>query len=167
MNAQALLDKLKARDIRLAPRPSGNLCLAPRDRLTPELLEAVRLHKVELLRLLTWDSAAGADLRVTLARIEQAAAAQPPQIRDRITDLLAQSGQTIDALFVAQDLDSLRYALRDLERNIRDAVAARGYDNERPEARPTCPVCKGACPWCRRTGILRCGACYPPARQHR
>lgn len=52
MTAQGIFDELKARGVRVEPRPNGNLYLVPRDRLTPELIEAVRQHKPELFILL-------------------------------------------------------------------------------------------------------------------
>jgi hypothetical protein len=52
MSAQALLDELKAMGIRLEPRPNGKLHITPADHLTPELLEAVRRHKTEILATL-------------------------------------------------------------------------------------------------------------------
>jgi hypothetical protein len=52
MTAQALLNELIARGVRLEPRPNGNLHLTPRDRVTAELLEAARRHKPALLALL-------------------------------------------------------------------------------------------------------------------
>jgi hypothetical protein len=52
VTAQGVFDELKARGVRVEPRPNGNLYLVPRDRLTPDLVEAVRQHKPELLGLL-------------------------------------------------------------------------------------------------------------------
>lgn len=53
MTPPTVLNELKARGVRVELRPNGNLYIAPRDRLTPELLEAVRQHKGEILAALT------------------------------------------------------------------------------------------------------------------
>ena len=52
MNSEALLTDLRARGVRIEPRPNGNLYIAPKDRLTPELVQHVREHKAGLLDLL-------------------------------------------------------------------------------------------------------------------
>ena len=50
MNAVELLTELRAASIRvIEPRPNGNLYLAPKARLTPELIERVRAAKAALL----------------------------------------------------------------------------------------------------------------------
>jgi len=51
-SAVAILDELRKRGIRVTSRPGGRVFLAPTSRLTPELLEAARAHKTELLSLL-------------------------------------------------------------------------------------------------------------------
>jgi hypothetical protein len=99
-------------------------------------------------------TAAESLLRATLHHIEYTAATAPAKVCERIGDLVAQFGPIIAGLFLAQDLDALRCALLDLERNIRDVVAGRGCDN-----RPACAVCRGSCQWCNTLGIIRCGAC--------
>jgi hypothetical protein len=53
VNADTLLTELGRRGIRIEPRPNGNLYLAPKDLLTPELVERVRSHKAELVALLS------------------------------------------------------------------------------------------------------------------
>ena len=52
MNSAALLTDLRARGVRIEPRPNGNLYIAPKERLTPELVQHVREHKAQLLDLL-------------------------------------------------------------------------------------------------------------------
>ena len=163
LGALALIAEFDRRGIRLSAE-RGQIVARPKGATPPELREQVIHYKPKLLRLLTWDAdAAASALRDTLTRIEQAAAAEPAQIRDRIADLLALQGATVASLFVAQDLDTLRYALRDLERNVRDAVTGRGYDNE-PTPAP-CRVCNGTCRWCNTPGVLRCGACFPQPKR--
>jgi hypothetical protein len=49
MNAEALLAELAGKGIRVEPRPGGTLYVAPKARLTPELVELIRLHKAALL----------------------------------------------------------------------------------------------------------------------
>jgi hypothetical protein len=48
----SLLDELRDRGIRLEARSNGNLYVAPKSRLTPEVLDRIRRHKPELLALL-------------------------------------------------------------------------------------------------------------------
>jgi hypothetical protein len=48
----SLLDELRDRGIRLEARSNGNLYVAPKSRLTPDVLELIRRHKSELLALL-------------------------------------------------------------------------------------------------------------------
>lgn len=48
----SLLDELRDQGIRLEARPNGNLYVAPRARLTPDVLDRIRRHKSELLALL-------------------------------------------------------------------------------------------------------------------
>ena len=45
MTEKALLDELKGQGIRLEKRVNGNLHLTPKNRVTAELLEAVRRQK--------------------------------------------------------------------------------------------------------------------------
>jgi hypothetical protein len=52
MTAVDLLADLKSHGLRLEPRPNGNIYVAPKSRLTPELIESIRGHKVELLAAL-------------------------------------------------------------------------------------------------------------------
>jgi hypothetical protein len=52
MTAIEVLGELRSRGIRVEPRPTGNLYLAPKNRLTRELVERVRAHKAEMLVLL-------------------------------------------------------------------------------------------------------------------
>jgi TubC N-terminal docking domain len=52
MTAAGILDELQKRGIRVTSRPGGRVVLAPTSRLTPELLEAARAHKAEILALL-------------------------------------------------------------------------------------------------------------------
>jgi len=52
MTALEVLAELRNAGIRVEPRPNGNLYLAPKDRLTPDLVERARTHKADLLRLL-------------------------------------------------------------------------------------------------------------------
>jgi hypothetical protein len=47
--AVAILAELSSRGLHIEPRPNGNLYIAPKDLLTPELLERVRAHKAALL----------------------------------------------------------------------------------------------------------------------
>jgi hypothetical protein len=49
MNPQEFLDQLKTQGIRLEPLPNGNLFVAPKERVTPELLERIRQNKPALL----------------------------------------------------------------------------------------------------------------------
>src|SRR5262249_52734079 len=49
MIAQTLLNELKARGIRIEPRPERKLHLTPKANLNTDLLEAVRQHKPTLL----------------------------------------------------------------------------------------------------------------------
>jgi hypothetical protein len=165
VRAREILAEFTRRGIRLTAK-RGQIFARPKGATPPELREQVIHYKPELLRLLTWDpDAAASALRDTLKRIERAAAAEPAQIRDRIAELLALHGPIVAGLFVALDLDTLRYALRNLERSLRDAVAGRGYDNELAAA--PCPVCSGACRWCDTPGVLLCGACYPRRKPRR
>jgi hypothetical protein len=102
--------------------------LAPKDRLTPELLGAVRQLKPQLLQLLRWDAdAADSLLRDTLVRVERAARVQSAKVCERIADLLAEYSPIIAGLFVAQNLHTIGCALLDLERNVSDAATSRGY----------------------------------------
>jgi hypothetical protein len=48
----SLLDELRDRGIRLEARSNGNLYVAPKSGLTPDVLERIRRHKPELLALL-------------------------------------------------------------------------------------------------------------------
>lgn len=48
----SLLEELRDRGIRLEARSNGNLHVAPKGRLTPDLLDRIRRHKSELLALL-------------------------------------------------------------------------------------------------------------------
>src|SRR5258708_30083471 len=48
----SLLDELRDRGIRLEARSNGNLYVAQKSRLTPDVLERIRRHKPELLALL-------------------------------------------------------------------------------------------------------------------
>src|SRR5450755_3942427 len=48
----SLLDELRDRGIRLEARSNGNLYVAPKGRLTPDVLDRIRRHKPELLELL-------------------------------------------------------------------------------------------------------------------
>ncbi len=48
-----LLDTLRARGITLEPRPDGKLAARPASALTDELRREIRLHKAELLAVLT------------------------------------------------------------------------------------------------------------------
>jgi hypothetical protein len=101
-------------------------------------------------------------LRATLSRVAALAQSKPTHVRDRAAMLLAEFGPIIDGLCLRQDLDSLRYCILDLERNVRDLITGRDYDNELAPA--PCPACNGACRWCATNGIVRCGACFPDAR---
>jgi TubC N-terminal docking domain len=47
-----LLDELRDRGITLEARSNGNLYVVPKSRLTPGVLDRIRLHKRELLALL-------------------------------------------------------------------------------------------------------------------
>jgi hypothetical protein len=49
MTAIEVLGELRNRGIRVEPRPTGNLYLAPKNRLTRELVERVRAHKPAIL----------------------------------------------------------------------------------------------------------------------
>jgi hypothetical protein len=161
MSARAVLDQLKAHNITIAPSWNGKLSLGPEEHLTPELLEAVHLHKTELLQLLTWDpDAAAAMLRATVIHVGRSANGQPSSIHEHIAHFLAEYGPIIAGLFAAQNLEALRCCLLDLERNISDAMAGRGCDN-----RPACPVCRGSCQWCNTLGIISCGACLGLGRR--
>lgn len=53
MTPAALLDNLRTRGIRIEALSNGNLFVAPKERLSPELLDEVRQHKGGLLRLLS------------------------------------------------------------------------------------------------------------------
>jgi sugar phosphate isomerase/epimerase len=48
----SLLDELRNRGIRLEARSNGNLYVAPKSRLTPNVVDRIRRHKPELLALL-------------------------------------------------------------------------------------------------------------------
>jgi hypothetical protein len=48
----SLLDELRYRGIRLEARSNGNLYVAPKSRLTSDVLDRIRRHKPELLALL-------------------------------------------------------------------------------------------------------------------
>lgn len=48
----SLLDELRNRGIRLEARSNGNLYVAPKGRVTPDVLDCIRRHKPELLALL-------------------------------------------------------------------------------------------------------------------
>src|SRR5262245_39901633 len=54
MTALHLLQQLHERGVILTPSPDGTVrCRAPKGVLTPELLDAIRQHKAELLAMLT------------------------------------------------------------------------------------------------------------------
>jgi hypothetical protein len=165
LNARAILDECARRGIRLTAE-RGMIIARPKGATPPDLREEVLHYKAELLRLLAspWD-ADGAQklLRETLATVEAMARDQSDAIRQRLADRIAEAGATINVLFLAQDLDALRYCLRDFERNVADAIGRRGYDNELEPA--PCPICQNKCEWCRTSSILRCGLCYPPPRR--
>jgi hypothetical protein len=61
MTATEVLSELRKAGIRVEPRPTGNLYLAPRCRLTPELIEQVRAHKAEILNYLKAPPESGPD----------------------------------------------------------------------------------------------------------
>jgi hypothetical protein len=69
-----------------------------------------------------------AALRSTLRRAEALSCRSSSRTRIRAGDLIAEFGPIIRGLFLRQDLDSLRYCLLDLERNVRDLIARRGYE---------------------------------------
>src|SRR5258708_27750594 len=48
----SILDELRDQGIRLEARSNGNLYVAPKARLTPDVLDRIRSHKSELLALL-------------------------------------------------------------------------------------------------------------------
>jgi tubulysin polyketide synthase-like protein len=48
----SLLDELRDRGIRLEVRSNGNIYVAPKSRLTADVLDRIRRHKPELLALL-------------------------------------------------------------------------------------------------------------------
>ena len=87
MTAQALLNELNARGIRLEPRSDGNLHVTPKARLTPELLEAVRQHKAELL------AAVSASEHYDPSK-ESKAVSAPPLLAD-IADAIANVAESI------------------------------------------------------------------------
>jgi len=58
----SLLDELRSRGIRLEARSNGNLYVAPKDRLTPDVLDRIRRHKPELLALLEYKRASFAQV---------------------------------------------------------------------------------------------------------
>jgi len=122
MTPPTVLNELKARGIRVELRPNGNLYIAPKDRLTPELLEAVRQHKGEILAALTASSNADPPceeestlLPPSLAAVADAIASAPrsPFLNDLVLSRAA-------ACFVAADRTSqgaspyLRVEIRNL-----------------------------------------------------
>lgn len=54
MTAQGVLNMLKARGIRVEPRPNGTLHVAPKCRLTPDLIEMLIGHKAEIIAALAY-----------------------------------------------------------------------------------------------------------------
>jgi|SRR5215469_2294819 len=70
MSMQTLLDQLKAQGIRVEPRPNGNLHLTPKARVTPDLVEAVRQHKLALLARLRGEHSITPDSRNPLVKPE-------------------------------------------------------------------------------------------------
>jgi hypothetical protein len=160
MTARAILAEFSQRGIRLTAE-GGQIIARPKGATPSDLREKVRLHKPELLQLLTWNSDAGAMLRAALIHVERSANGQPSSIHEHIADLLVEYGPIIAGLFAAQNLDALRCALLDFERNVSDCIAGRGYSHDRR----ICPACKAACPWCNTIGIIRCGGCQGLGRK--
>jgi len=52
MNALSLLCELRVQGIQLSPLDNGNLSVAPKERLTPELIGIIRANKPYLLNSL-------------------------------------------------------------------------------------------------------------------
>jgi len=59
----SILDELRGQGIRLEARSNGNLYVAPKARLAPDVLDRIRRHKSELLALLE-------QKRLTFSQIE-------------------------------------------------------------------------------------------------
>ena len=72
--ASGVLDELLSLGIRVAPRPGGVLNLAPKNRITSELIQKVREHKAELLTILLDKQAAGRDKPLPYSRASEVAA---------------------------------------------------------------------------------------------
>src|SRR5262245_63434904 len=72
--AVELLEGLRRRGFALAPE-GDSLRITPSSRLSPELRQAIRAHRAELLALLRWDQAAAdallAQLRQEVGRLER------------------------------------------------------------------------------------------------
>jgi hypothetical protein len=69
-----------------------------------------------------------AALRSTLDRVEALTCQTSSRARNSVGYVVAEFGPIIEGLFLKQDIDSLLYCLLDLERNVRDLFARRGYD---------------------------------------
>jgi hypothetical protein len=112
MSVQALLDELTARGIRVEPRPNRNLHVTPKARLTPELLEAVRQYKTELL------AAVAAPDRSDPPREAEAVSLSGAVLAD-IADAIASAPRSpfLNELAIAR----AARALVEVERTIRDA----------------------------------------------
>jgi len=131
--AALLIDELRERGVRVRV-DAGKLKLAPRDRVTPELVERIRANKDEIKVILAPITSPDSDeayasLLKTLAFIEDLHNRAPMTVRPRIRHILAEHTSVIEWLFERRDFSSLRFALIDLERNVSDAIRRRGYDN--------------------------------------
>ena len=106
MSATELLTELRSAGIRVERRPSGNLYLAPKSRLTPELVEHIRRHKAALLDALTCDATLGLlpTSSIDLEVIADAIAAEPRSLflndlaLSRAARVAVEAGRIIRAL---------------------------------------------------------------------
>jgi hypothetical protein len=120
MNAEALLDELRGQGIRLDPLPNGNLYVAPKERLTPELIERIRQNKPALVACLSIkQEPASAD--EALALLQRLKCYTVPSGRvDAAREIVARLGRWKNgkALDEADDPASIVAVLRNIEREL-------------------------------------------------
>jgi hypothetical protein len=117
MSAEALVVELAARGIRLEPRPNGNLYVAPKERLTTDLIERIRRHKAALLIYLLADEVLSILRRLKSYTLPAGRIPAAREIADRCAARLVQweDGEPIRA---ADDPASILAVLRDIEREL-------------------------------------------------
>lgn len=149
MNAHAILTEFDRRGITL--RVEGdNLIAKPLSAVTPELREAARQHKAELLARLRLDENRAAETRgITHAN------SHPP-----IAPESAQPNNDDDA---RRERDRLARRGCDFDASSPSAVALRQDQLEMARVNgrwlPNCPKCNGTRFWLTTAGNIICGAC--------